>query len=61
MKFEIGDILLVDGQVWTVIEKKRGRPIVLQCMHKIMSCFSYELEQWITETHKDSIHYPVIK
>jgi hypothetical protein len=60
MKFEIGDILLVDGQVWTVTKKSRNRPVTLESSFKTIDIYIYEIKDWMN-LHKDSKYFPVVK
>ena len=60
MKIEIGDLIVVEGQVWTVIENKRNVPLILQNRDRKIHMFQYEIQRWL-KRDKDSKHYSVIK
>ena len=60
MKYQVGDLLLVNGQVWTVIEKNRNVPLILQNRDRRIHMFLYEIQRWL-KRDKDNKHYSVIK
>jgi hypothetical protein len=60
MKIEIGDLIVVNGQVWTVIQKSRNFPLILQNRDRKIHMYVYEIQRWL-KRDKDSKHYSVIK
>ena len=60
IKFEVGDLIVVKGMLWTITEKRKNCPLVLQSKDRIMHVYSYEIKRWM-KLHNDSKHYPVIQ
>jgi hypothetical protein len=60
MKIEVGDLLLVNGQLWTIIQKNRNVPLILENGGRKVHMYIYEIQRWL-KRDKDSKHYSVIK
>jgi hypothetical protein len=60
MKIEVGDLLLVNGQLWTIIQKNRNVPLILENGDRKVHMYLYEIQRWL-KRDKDSKHYSVIK
>lgn len=60
MKYEVGDLFLIDGRLWTLIQKKKGHPLVLESGERTANIYSYEIKDWM-KLYIGSKYYPVVK
>ena len=59
--YQIGDLIVVRGVIWTIIENNKNRPIILEnSYNKIISIHIHEIKDWM-KLHIGSKYYPVIQ
>lgn len=59
-KYQVGDLILHNNRLWTIVSREKRKYIVLQCGDASMKLWTYEID-WMLKKHPDTKYFPVQK
>lgn len=59
-KYKVGDLILHNGVVWTIVSRENKKYIVLQADKKSMKLWTYELDHMF-KIYPNTKYFPVVE
>lgn len=59
-KYQVGDLILHNGVVWTIVSREKKKYIILQADKKSMKLWTYELD-WMLKKYPNTKYFPVVE
>lgn len=59
-KYQVGDIIVHNGVVWTIVSREKKKYIVLQAGKGSMKLWTYELDNMF-KIYPNTKYFPVVK
>ena len=60
VKYKVGDLILLNGVVWTIVSREKKKYIVLQADKKSMKLWTYELDRMF-KLYPNTKYFPVVE